>query len=146
MIDWTQGFQLFVGSNEGPSDMINGTVVNREAMFLPILQYVSLTEGVCEIPLLCRIMLLLKMPDFEEYGCHDGLPLKIASGKRINLFFTAESKFIIWSVTYKHCLVKHTVSLEFLHPYFLVFLLTNSQKLQRMLLLYPHPFNGPILA
>jgi hypothetical protein len=59
---------------------INGAVINREATFLHQFFDVPVTEGVGEIPTnALQDHVLLKMPTFEGYGCHDGLP-QIASG------------------------------------------------------------------
>ena len=50
-----------------------GRVFATEPQFFDV----PVTEGICEIPTnALQDHVLLKMPAFEGYGCHDGLPLK----------------------------------------------------------------------
>jgi hypothetical protein len=56
---------------------IDSAVIHGETSFLHQFFDVPVTEGVCEIPTnALQDHVLLKMPAFEGYGCHDGLPVK----------------------------------------------------------------------
>ncbi len=54
---------------------IDSAMINGKSTFLHHFFNISITEGVCQIPTnALEDHVVLKMPAFEGYGCHGGLP------------------------------------------------------------------------